>query len=257
MSTQLNLDVADTLYHQFANEPSLLYRVYNKSTYIPTVVDTTRAPYDEPISIEFLAKDIRTEIGSVTVPSTTSVSTVDSPIKFNLYYGVDSFQSIARPQYYEALTLTVIESQVFKTRADIVVGASTTVITASGTQQIEQLQQLNIVQNSQPLSYKVLRKLEDSGENPGENPVDPTDKTIPVEFNVSHNAYVGVSSPLTGAFDTVADNLANEDPVEYTDGDLLKVDHTTTAYKLITGKNDIKLSVQFNPTYVISKVDKG
>lgn len=119
------------------------------------------------------------------------------------------------------------------------------------TQQSEVLRQLIDLQNSQPLSFKVLRKVEDTS-GPGTGP-EVVDKHIPLGLDISYDSYLAFGSPTDNRFSTISDDEEGLDPYEYRDGSMLKIDQTVPQFRLITGKNEIKISLQVNPTYVISK----
>lgn len=95
----------------------------------------------------------------------------------------------------------------------------------------------------------------DSGSS--QEPGEVSSKIIPVRMTVSRTSFIGIESPTSGAYDTVANNDDGLYPEILTDHSVIQVDSSAPAVRLITGTNEVKLSIHIEPTFVLDKVDKA
>lgn len=201
--------------------------------------------------IDYLVNDIRQVYPSIVTKKSSLTTTTQkvAAVEFIPIVSINPASTITYTQIESSLTYK-ISPFVHKLTNRVYQGASLRHYNVR-TQQSEVLQQLIDLQNSQPLSFKVLRKVEDTS-GPGTGP-EVVDKHIPLGLDISYDSYVGFGSPTDNRFSTISNNEDNTDQYEYSDGSILKIDQSVPQFRLITGKNDVQISLQVNPTYVVSK----
>lgn len=258
-NSRVNFDVPQSLRFEISEARSLRFRVHNKLTTSPQDPQIAQSVDTQfPSSLTFQVTDIRVSYPSWATVSRASVftNTVTRPVMFIPVFGVNRPEDVKYSRFTEQLKFNIIP--IILDVPFRLYGLGCSVLHRSQrTQQSEDtsLKQLNTLQNSQPITFKVLRKVDDTPST-GDGGTTIADKNIPLGINVSIDSYVGLSSPTAGRFDTIADNENNSNPSSYVDDTILKIDQSTPAFRLVTGKNDVKISLQINPTYVISKRNK-
>lgn len=252
---RIDLDVTYTQHVGVSIAETLVYRV-SKNINVTQTPDTLQSLDTlTPTTLQYTMNDSRVTYPGWSIDSSAGVSVKSQvrPVVFVPLLGVSTTNEIPYVKYTEKLNYSVINKLVPVTEK--VLGSAYCTHRNIRTQQIEVLRQLTDLQNSQPLTLKVLRKYEEDN-SPGTGGPTIIDKDIPIGITVSYDSYVGIGSPTNGRFSTIATDSDNTDPEEYVDESIIKIDQSTPAFRLITGKNDVKLSLQITPTYVISKRNK-